>query len=145
MIEKGTTNGIITDIDGKFTLEVAPGAVVQVSYIGYNTQEVKVGNQSTLAIQLVEDTQALSEVVVVGYGVQRKVTTTGAVTKLEGDEINKMTVVNATKALQGLSPGITVVTVVVLQVVTILKSTCVVSVRLAMPNRWYWWTVSKCL
>ena len=62
-----------------------------------------------MAIQLVEDTQALSEVVVVGYGVQRKVTTTGAVTKLEGDEINKMTVVNATKALQGLSPGITVV------------------------------------
>ena len=109
VIEKGTTNGIITDIDGKFTLEVAPGAVVQVSYIGYNTQEVKIGNQSALAIRLVEDTQALSEVVVVGYGVQRKVTTTGAVTKLEGDEINKMTVVNATKALQGLSPGITVV------------------------------------
>lgn len=109
VIEKGTTNGIITDINGKFTLEVVPGAVVQVSYIGYNTQEVKVGNQSTLAIQLIEDTQALSEVVVVGYGVQRKVTTTGAVTKLEGDEINKMTVVNATKALQGLSPGITVV------------------------------------
>ncbi len=109
VIEKGTTNGIITDIDGKFTLEVAPGAVVQVSYIGYNTQEVKIGNQSAFAIRLVEDTQALSEVVVVGYGVQRKVTTTGAVTKLEGDEINKMTVVNATKALQGLSPGITVV------------------------------------
>jgi len=106
VIEKGTTNGIITDIDGKFTLEVAPGAVVQVSYIGYNTQEVKVGNQSTLAIQLVEDTQALSEVVVVGYGVQRKVTTTGAVTKLEGDEINKMTVVNATKALQVSRPEI---------------------------------------
>ena len=109
VIEKGTTNGIITDINGKFTLEVAPGAVVQVSYIGYNTQEIKVGNQSALVIQMVEDTQALSEVVVVGYGVQRKVTTTGAVTKLEGDEINKMTVVNATKALQGLSPGITVV------------------------------------
>lgn len=109
VIEKGTTNGIITDINGKFTLDIAPGAVIQFSYIGYNTQEVKVGNQSTLAIRLVEDTQALSEVVVVGYGIQRKVTTTGAVTKLEGDEINKMTVVNATKALQGLSPGITVV------------------------------------
>ncbi len=109
VIEKGTTNGIITDINGKFTLDIAPGAVIQFSYIGYNTQEVKVGNQSTLAIQLVEDTLALSEVVVVGYGIQRKVTTTGAVTKLEGDEINKMTVVNATKALQGLSPGITVV------------------------------------
>ncbi len=69
VIEKGTTNGIITDINGKFTLEVAPGAVVQVSYIGYNTQEIKVGNQSALVIQMVEDTQALSEVVVVGYGV----------------------------------------------------------------------------
>ena len=109
VIEKGTTNGIITDIDGKFTLEVASDAIVQVSYIGYNTQELKVGNQTKLTIQLVEDTQALSEVVVVGYGVQRKVTTTGAVTKLEGDAINKMTVVNATKALQGLSPGITIV------------------------------------
>lgn len=109
VIEKGTTNGIITDMDGKFTLEIAPGAIVQVSYIGYNTQEIKVGNQSTLAIKLVEDTQALSEVVVVGYGIQRKVTTTGAVSKLEGEDLNKMTVVNATKALQGLSPGITIV------------------------------------
>ncbi len=109
VIEKGTTNGIITDMDGKFSLEIAPGAIVQVSYIGYNTQEIKVGNQSTLAIKLVEDTQALSEVVVVGYGIQRKVTTTGAVSKLEGEDLNKMTVVNATKALQGLSPGITIV------------------------------------
>lgn len=109
VIEKGTTNGIITDIDGKFALDVAPGAVVQISYIGYNTQEVKIGNQSSLAIKLVEDTQALNEVVVVGYGVQRKVTTTGAVTKLEGEEISKMTMVNVTKSLQGLSPGITIV------------------------------------
>lgn len=109
VIEKGTTNGIITDIDGKFSLEVAPGAVIQFSYIGYNTQEIKIGNQSTLSVRLVEDTQALSEVVVVGYGIQRKVTTTGAVTKLEGEDINRMTVVNATKALQGLSPGITIV------------------------------------
>ncbi|CAK7083915.1 MAG: TonB-dependent receptor SusC [Parabacteroides sp.] len=109
VVEKGTTNGIITDMDGKFSLDVAPGAIVQISYIGYNTQEIKVTNQSTLSVKLMEDTQALNEVVVVGYGVQRKVTTTGAVTKLEGDELNKMTVVNATKALQGLSPGITIV------------------------------------
>lgn len=109
VIEKGTTNGIITDIDGRFTLEVPQGSVIQISYIGYNTQEIKIENQSSLTVQLVEDTQALSEVVVVGYGVQRKVTTTGAVTKLEGEEIGKMTVVNATKALQGLGSGITVV------------------------------------
>lgn len=108
VIEKGTTNGIITDMDGAFSLEVAPGATISVSYIGYNTQEIKVGDQSTIEIKMREDSQALNEVVVVGYGVQRKVTTTGAVTKLEGDAIQKMTVVNATKALQGLSPGITI-------------------------------------
>ena len=109
VIEKGTTNGIITDIDGKFSLSIAPGAVVQVSYIGYNTQEIKITNQSTLNVKLAEDTQALNEIVVVGYGIQRKVTTTGAVTKVEGEALNKMTVVNATKALQGLTPGITIV------------------------------------
>lgn len=109
VIQKGTTNGVITDLDGKFSLEVTPGSIVQISYIGYNTREVAVGSQSILNVKLVEDTQALSEVVVVGYGIQRKVTTTGAVAKIEGDALNKMTVVNASKALQGLSSGITVV------------------------------------
>lgn len=109
VIEKGTTNGIITDLDGKFTINVNPGAVLQFSYIGYVTREITVKGQSNLMIKLSEDTQALNEVVVVGYGVQRKVTTTGAVTKLEGDDLNKITVVNASKALQGLSSGITVV------------------------------------
>ena len=109
VIEKGTTNGIISDLDGKFSIDVNPGAVLQVSYIGYVTREITVKDKSFLTVKLSEDTQALNEVVVVGYGIQRKVTTTGAVTKLEGEEINKMTVVNATKALQGLSPGITVV------------------------------------
>lgn len=109
VIEKGTTNGIISDLDGKFTINVNPGAVLQVSYIGYITREIIVKDQSFLTVKLSEDTQALNEVVVVGYGIQRKVTTTGAVTKLEGDDLNKMTVVNVTKALQGLSPGITIV------------------------------------
>lgn len=109
VIEKGTTNGIISDLDGKFSINVNAGAVLQISYIGYMSREITVKDQSFLSIKLSEDTQALSEVIVVGYGVQRKVTTTGAVTKLEGDELNKMTVVNVTKALQGLSPGITIV------------------------------------
>lgn len=109
VIEKGTTNGIISDLDGKFTINVNPGAVLQVSYIGYITREIIVKDQSFLTVKLSEDTQALNEVVVVGYGIQRKVTTTGAVTKLEGEDLNKMTVVNVTKALQGLSPGITIV------------------------------------
>ena len=109
VLEKGTSNGTITDMDGRYTLQVAEGATLQISYIGYGTKEMKVAGQSSIDVQLAEDSEALSEVVVVGYGVQRKVTTSGAVTKLEGDDINKMTVVNATKALQGLSSGITVV------------------------------------
>lgn len=109
VVEKGTGNGTITDMDGKYVLQVADGATLQVSYIGYRTEEVKVDGKGTIDIMLSEDSETLSEVVVVGYGVQRKVTTSGAVTKLEGEEINKMTVVNATKALQGLSSGITVV------------------------------------
>ena len=108
ILEKGTTNGTLTDLDGKFTLTVNPGATIQVSFIGYVTQEIKITNQTELNIQLAEDAQTLSEVVVVGYGVQRKVTTTGAVAKVDGKELNKMTVVNATKALQGLSSGITI-------------------------------------
>ena len=107
VIEKGTTNGIITDIDGKFTLEVAPGAVVQVSYIGYNTQEVKIGNQSALAIRLVEDTQALSEVVVVGYGTQKKETLTGSVAAITAETIQQTAAANLTTALAGRMSGLT--------------------------------------
>lgn len=106
---KGTTTGTITDMDGKFELNVPAGGKLQISYIGYISQEIALGEKNTYFIQLMEDTQKLDEVVVVGYGVQRKVTTTGAVSKLEGEELNKMTVVNVTKALQGLSPGITIV------------------------------------
>ena len=69
---KGTTNGTITDMDGKFVLEVEKDAVLEVSYIGYNSQEIKVGRQSTLHIALREDTQALDEVVVEGYGEHKK-------------------------------------------------------------------------
>ena len=104
---KGTTIGTITDFDGKYTLEAQTGSTLVISYIGFETLEVKAENGQN--IRLREDAQALSEVVVVGYGVQRKVTTSGAVSKLEGDAINKMTVVNASKALQGLGSGITVV------------------------------------
>lgn len=72
VVEKGTTNGIITDMDGKFSLRVAKGAVLQVSYIGFVTQEIKVGSRTNINVKLIEDTQALDEVVVVGYGVQKK-------------------------------------------------------------------------
>ncbi len=108
IVEKGTTNGVITDFDGKFTLEVAPDAVIQVSYIGYNRQEIKVGNQSTFSIRLIEDTQALSEVVVVGYGTQTKVNLTGAVGTISKDDLLDRPITSVSSALQGLTPGVTV-------------------------------------
>ena len=78
IVEKGTTNGIITDVDGKYTLTVVKGATLQISYIGFVTQEIVVGDETTINVRLVEDTQKLDEVVVVGYGVQKKEDVTGA-------------------------------------------------------------------
>ena len=83
---KGTTNGTITDIDGKFTLEVAKDAILQVSYIGYMNQEIPVGNKSVLSISLQEDTQKLDEVVVIGYGTMKKSDITGAISSRERGE-----------------------------------------------------------
>ncbi|MDR1601985.1 MAG: carboxypeptidase-like regulatory domain-containing protein, partial [Tannerella sp.] len=80
VVEKGVTiNGTITDVDGKFTLEVRANAILQISFIGYVTQEASVSGQSELNITLAEDNLALEEIVVVGYGTQKKVTLTGAV------------------------------------------------------------------
>ncbi|MCD8137985.1 MAG: carboxypeptidase-like regulatory domain-containing protein [Parabacteroides gordonii] len=79
VVEKGTMNGIITDIDGKFFLDVVSGTTLVVSYIGYKTEEVAVGNKRNLSITLKEDSETLEEVVVVGYGTQKKVNLTGAV------------------------------------------------------------------
>ena len=109
VIEKGTSNGTITDIDGRFTLEVSEKSIIQVSFIGYTSREVAVGKQTNITIKLQEDSQTLSEVVVVGYGVQRKVTTSGAVSKVNGDELSKITVPNAAKALQGQVSGLTII------------------------------------
>ena len=109
VIEKGTTNGVITNLDGSFSLQVSNNATLQISFIGYLPQEIIVGNQTTFNITLREDVKTIEEVVVVGYGVQRKVTATGAVGKIEGGELAKMSTVNASKALQGLSAGITVI------------------------------------
>ena len=84
---KGTTIGIITDMDGKYQLEVPANATLLFSYIGYQTQEIAVGNQSSINVTLKEDTQKLEEVVVVGYGVQKKVTVTGSVASVSGEEL----------------------------------------------------------
>ncbi|MDR3261926.1 MAG: carboxypeptidase-like regulatory domain-containing protein, partial [Tannerella sp.] len=109
VVEKGTTNGLITDVDGNFTLNVSLGATIVVSYIGYHSQEIATGNRTNLAIALIENSQVLDEVVVVGYGIQRKVTSTGAVGKVEGDVLSRLNVVNTSKSLQGITSGITVI------------------------------------
>ncbi|MDR3260839.1 MAG: carboxypeptidase-like regulatory domain-containing protein, partial [Tannerella sp.] len=109
ILEKGVTNGTITDVDGKFTLTVSENATLQVSYIGYLTQEIAVGNQTTLQISLKESSWGLDEVVVVGYGTQKKVNLTGAVASVSGDEMIKRPVSNPVTMLQGQIPGLSIV------------------------------------
>ncbi|WP_308550729.1 TonB-dependent receptor [uncultured Parabacteroides sp.] len=103
---KGTTIGIITDIDGKYTLEVPTNATLVFSYIGYRTQELPVGNQTTVNITMQEDTQNIDEVVVVGYGVQKKETVTGSVSTLKGDDLIKSPVANLSNAIAGKMSGV---------------------------------------
>lgn len=106
---KGTTNGTITDMDGKFSLEVDKNAILVVSYIGYANQEIKVGNQNTLSITMKEDAEALDELVVVGYGVQKKVNLTGAVSNVKADLLQNRTSSNPANMLTGNVVGVTLV------------------------------------
>jgi TonB-dependent SusC/RagA subfamily outer membrane receptor len=104
---KGTTIGSITDLDGRFSIAQAPqGSTLVVSYVGYVTQEIPTGNTANFAIILREDSQALSEVVVVGYGTQRKETLSGAVTAIRADEITTTKTENLVTNLQGKMPGL---------------------------------------
>ncbi len=106
IMEKGTSNGTVTDLDGNFTLDVQPGAVLVISYIGYTTQEIPVGNQSSFSISLAEDSDVLEEVVVVGYGVQKKKLVTGATVQVKGEDIAKLNTTNALTAMQSSTPGV---------------------------------------
>ena len=106
VVEKGTSNGTVTDFDGNFTLNVKPGATLVISYIGYTTQEIVVGNQSSISVTLQEDNNSLDEVVVVGYGVQKKKLVTGATVQVKGDEIAKLNTTNALEAMQSSTPGV---------------------------------------
>lgn len=109
VVEKGTTNGTVTDIDGKYSLEIADGAVLQFTYIGYLAKEEIAGSRTQLDIRLTEDMQNLEEVVVVGFGVQKKVNLTGAVAVVKGEDMTKRPVTNATSMLQAQIPGLRVV------------------------------------
>ncbi len=106
VLEKGTTHGTITDIDGKFSLEVKSNAILLISYIGYKDQEVHVNGKSTFQVKLVEDSQALDEVVVVGYGVQKRASVTGSVASLQSKDIATVKTPSVSNALAGKLPGL---------------------------------------
>ncbi|MDZ3928222.1 SusC/RagA family TonB-linked outer membrane protein [Parabacteroides goldsteinii] len=106
VLVKGTTTGIITDVEGNFTVPAKTGDVLLVKYLGYKDQEIKVTSDARLKITLHEDTQNLDEVVVVGYGTQKKVNLTGAVSAVTGEEIAKRPVANTSTMLQGQMPGL---------------------------------------
>jgi len=104
---KGTTNGAVTDLDGNYTISNVPsGASLNISYVGYRTQTIPVGGKQSINVTLEEDKQLLDEVVVVGYGVQRKSDVTGALTRVGEKELNAKPVANAFEALQGKAAGV---------------------------------------
>ena len=109
VIEKGTSNGVVTDFDGNFTLNVKPGATIVVSFIGFETQEIRVGDQTNFNITLKDDNAVLEEVVVIGYGVQKKKLVTGATVQVKGDDIAKLNTTNALAAMQSQTPGVSIV------------------------------------
>ncbi|WP_036911646.1 TonB-dependent receptor [Prevotella sp. FD3004] len=106
VVEKGTTNATVTDLDGNFTLNVKPGATIVVSFIGFETQQIAVGNRDNFQITLKDDNAVLEEVVVVGYGVQKKKLVTGATVQVKGEEIAKLNTTNALTAMQSSTPGV---------------------------------------
>lgn len=110
VLEVGTTNGVITDIDGNFKMQVQPNAKIQISFIGYITQTITVGNQSNIKVTLVDDSQTLEEVVVIGYQTVKRKDLTGSVASVSGKQLQAMPVANAAQALQGKLSGVNVTT-----------------------------------
>ena len=106
---KGTSTGVISDINGNFSIAAPGDAVLVISYVGYRTQEIKLNGRMNLNIKLEEDAELLDEVVVVGYGTQKKASLTSAISQIKGEEAFKdRSVSNATVALQGSVPGLTI-------------------------------------
>ncbi|MDR2916225.1 MAG: TonB-dependent receptor [Tannerella sp.] len=109
VVEKGTTNGISTDADGNFSLNIKENAVLLISYIGYIPQEIPVQNQRHIAITLIEDSQKLEEVIVVGYGTMRKSDITGAVSSVKPEELRRIPSPRTDEALQGQVAGVQII------------------------------------
>jgi hypothetical protein len=109
VVVKGTTNGVVTDLDGNFALSVNQGDIIQFSFIGYATQEIEYTGQASLNVQLQEDTELLEEVIVVGYGTQKKLNMTGSVVQVCRQQLESRPIQNLSTGIQGLMPGVTVV------------------------------------
>lgn len=109
IVEKGNpSNGVITDLDGNFELNVTPGATIVVSYVGYESQDILVKDQKKISVSLKTSDKELEEVVVVGYGVQKKKLVTGATVQVKGDDVAKMNTTSALGALQSQTPGLNI-------------------------------------
>ena len=109
ILEKGTSNGVVSDMDGNFSMTVAANGILHISYIGYVDQDIAVAGKSLFNIQLLEDTEMLDEVVVIGYGTVKRRDLTGAIASVKGDEVAANPVSNVAQALQGRLPGVNVV------------------------------------
>lgn len=109
VVVKGTTNGTITDMNGNFSLDVPKGSKLQISYIGYITKELTVGDKTNYSIQLAEDSQALDEVVVVGYGTEKKVNVIGSIAQIGSEKLENRSTPQLSNALTGQMAGVTVI------------------------------------
>lgn len=108
IVEKGTTNGTVTDIEGNFTLNVEENAVIHISYIGYLPQELSSAGKNSLQVVLLEDMKTLDEIVVVGYGTMRKRDLTGSVSSIKSEDIQRSPVTSLDQAIQGKAAGVQV-------------------------------------
>ena len=106
---QGDKNGVVTDFDGNYVIQAEKGQTLVFSYVGYLTKTVKIGDANTIDVVLDEDRQSLDEVVVVGYGVQKKKLVTGATVQVKGENVAKLNTTNPLQALQGQTPGMTIV------------------------------------
>jgi iron complex outermembrane receptor protein len=111
VLVKGTTTGTVTDLDGKFSLDVPANAILVISYLGYDSKEVSVNGLTTLSIQLAPDSSELNEIVVVGYGIQKRADITGAISSVKSENFNKGVVNNPGELLQGKLAGVAITSV----------------------------------
>jgi TonB-linked SusC/RagA family outer membrane protein len=108
VVEKGTTNGTVTNVDGNYTINIAPNAVLNVSFIGYHMQEIQVAGKTTIDVVMLQETTELDEVVAIGYGVVKKRDLTGSVSTVKSEDIQKTTSSNALQSMQARVPGLDV-------------------------------------